>query len=32
MNTLQNEMAKQIKLKNSISRNINELKQMINEA
>lgn len=32
MNTLENEMAKQIKLKNAISRNINELKQMINEA
>ena len=32
INTLQNEMAKQIKLKNAISRNINQLKQMINEA
>tara|TARA_R110002153_G_scaffold90005_5_gene220087 strand:+ start:2271 stop:2669 length:399 start_codon:yes stop_codon:yes gene_type:complete len=32
MNTLENEMAKQIKLKNAISRNINNLKQMINEA
>ena len=32
MNTLEREMEKQIKLKNSISRDINQLKQMINEA
>ena len=32
MNTLENELEKKIKIKNSISRNINELKRMINEA
>lgn len=32
MDTLENELSKQIKAKNAISRNINQLKHMINEA